>query len=328
MVRSVGVLGLAALAALAFARSSPDAKEGGPTSVAVGGNVVWVALGQGVVRRIDARTGKSVGHETRVGSYPNDITVTRTAVWVANYGSGGDVYAPPNGSLSRLDRRTGRVVETIALPRVSPTGLAATGGLLWVIGSSDRRLLAIDVRTNRLKLVRRLAGPLVPWAIAASSKRVVVSLAMDARSCARSVLCRSGRFRGKILAFDPRTGKRTRALTVGAGPNEIAVARGIVWITNPAEGTVNRFDPVRARFVGAPVRVGPRPLAIATGPEAVWVSAFDGEKSWLVSIDVKTAKSTQRRGQFGARAQIDDLAVSRERIWAVTSHGALISIRR
>jgi streptogramin lyase len=47
-----------------------------------------------------------------------------------------------------------------------------------------------------------------------------------------------------------------------------------VWVTNFGDGTVTRIDPRAGRIVGAPIRVGPRPVGIALGAGHIWVASL------------------------------------------------------
>jgi streptogramin lyase len=52
----------------------------------------------------------------------------------------------------------------------------------------------------------------------------------------------------------------------------VAAGLGYVWVASD-DRTVIRFDPESGAEVGAPIRVGRDPTAIAIGEGAVWVAA-------------------------------------------------------
>lgn len=89
--------------------------------IAVGENAVWAATPfEGRLWRIDPRS-NAVTASIPVGSQPSTVAVTPTAVWVGSATAG----------VTRLDPRTGRVVQTVrtAGPVVD---LDAAGGHVWV----------------------------------------------------------------------------------------------------------------------------------------------------------------------------------------------------
>jgi len=47
--------------------------------------------------------------------------------------------------------------------------------------------------------------------------------------------------------------------------------QGAVWVANAADGTVSRIDPVTGKVVKT-IKVGGRPVGVATGDGYVWVT--------------------------------------------------------
>jgi DNA-binding SARP family transcriptional activator/streptogramin lyase len=82
---------------------------------------------------VDARSGR-ITRSIPVGRDPIALTVAGDSVWVANYA---------DGTLTRIDRTTGRSV-TIGV-QGHPTGLTYYQGMLWV-WTLERRLVPIDPR--------------------------------------------------------------------------------------------------------------------------------------------------------------------------------------
>jgi YVTN family beta-propeller protein len=81
--------------------------------------------------------GRELG-QTSVGTSPGGIAAGAGAVWVAN---------TDDGSLSRLDPRTGSVVDTIRVGP-GPSSVAVGGGSVWVANSLDGTVSRVAPRTN------------------------------------------------------------------------------------------------------------------------------------------------------------------------------------
>ncbi len=324
--RTLSLLAGAAVTALGLAGGSAHAKDEGPISLVATGGVVWITHAGGTVQRVDAASGRTIGRRIRVGYAPNDIVTSRTAVWVANFGSGGDRYAQRNGSVTRLDRKSGKVVATIRLPRASAMGLAATNGALWVIGAADRRVFQIDIERNRVVRTLTLPGRLVASSIAAADGRIAVSVTMGRQQCAPAGTCGQERRKSKIVMIDPKTARVGRAHEVGAGPDRIALLGKLVWMTNAAAGTVTRLDPARGKTVGTPIAVGPFPHSITIGRGTAWVSVSSAKKGRLVAIDVGLARIRPLESPFSVNEQIADLAASGTSVWVLTVGGVLFRL--
>jgi ABC-type transport system substrate-binding protein/DNA-binding SARP family transcriptional activator len=89
-----------------------------PDGLAVGAGSVWVADRDGIVRRVNPRTGQ--GRTIDVGGAPAGVVYAAGAVWVANGAS---------GTVSRIDPATG-ATQLIQVGN-QPTVLAASGQDVW-----------------------------------------------------------------------------------------------------------------------------------------------------------------------------------------------------
>jgi DNA-binding beta-propeller fold protein YncE len=113
-----------------------DAGPSVPTSVAVGGDAVWVLKDDGTLFRISSTPGLPIEGTIRLGGLPSDIVVADGGVWIA------DMF----GDLIRVDERTGRETERL---RIGGTlqALAATENRLWVVDSEGLVVLvSLDTR--------------------------------------------------------------------------------------------------------------------------------------------------------------------------------------
>src|SRR4051794_35909457 len=98
-----------------------------PCGMAYGAGSVWVEDYSGnAVTRVDARTGKRL-KDYDVGQAPFDVAFAAGAAWSTDYN---------DGTLTRIDPVSGRTTKVQVGGH--PTGIAPSGGSLWVAnGSTD-----------------------------------------------------------------------------------------------------------------------------------------------------------------------------------------------
>ena len=191
---------------------------------------------------IDMRTRRVVGKPIQVGRGAS-VAVGSGSVWVANF---------DDGTVSRIDPKTRRVVATvsIAADHIGPLGVGH--GKVWVLRQDfDRakhggQLIRIDPATNRV-IGRTIVGKNVCGYFSLTIGRDAVWVTGDAQP--------------SILRIDPVTGQilariRTRRGTIGP-----VIAQGTVWLGNETKGTLrlSRIDPSTNRVQvvpGAPHRLG------------------------------------------------------------------------
>ena len=77
---------------------------------------------------------------------------------------------------------------------------------------------------------------------------------------------------GDSVGFvDAQTNRLVADVPVGTTPTAVISAAGAIWVTNTADGTVDRIDPV-THTIRQTVRVGNGPSGIAFGDGSVWVT--------------------------------------------------------
>jgi DNA-binding SARP family transcriptional activator/ABC-type branched-subunit amino acid transport system substrate-binding protein/DNA-binding beta-propeller fold protein YncE len=226
-----------------------------PSAVAAGAGALWIGNGGGQnggntlvsVSRVDPATLKVTGTVTLPnpgggsGWFSNglpQLAVGDGAVWAVD----------PDGSVARLDPRSGRVVATVAAD-VKTLGAGARG--VWVLNGT--RVARIDPRTNRL-------GTSVP--IGASR---AAGIAVGA-----GAVWVTADLEGLLWRIDPGPIPVTRTIDVGPGATFVAVGAGAVWVANFIAGTVSRIDPHTNR-VTARLPIGAA-QALAAGAGSAWVS--------------------------------------------------------
>jgi YVTN family beta-propeller protein len=106
-------------------------------SMAVGAGAVWVTVQDALVR-IDPRTDR-IAARILVHS-PAGTAVGGGSVWVSN---------ADDGTVSRIDARTNRVVARVPVG-AAPTTVAVAAGFVWVVNSGEDTVSQIDASDNRV----------------------------------------------------------------------------------------------------------------------------------------------------------------------------------
>jgi peptide/nickel transport system substrate-binding protein len=178
------------------------------------------------------------------------VAVGEGAVWVAS----------EDGTVSRVDAATRRVVQRIPVGR-DPTGVVAGDGAVWVANSGERSVSWINPSTNTV--VKTVPVGNGPTGIALGDGAVWVANSLD----------------NSVSRIDPDTGKVVATIGVGGTPSGVAAGLGAVWVSNASDGTVSRISP-SSNTVVRPISVGTGPRAIAAGADGVWVAnGLDGTVS-------------------------------------------------
>jgi ABC-type branched-subunit amino acid transport system substrate-binding protein/streptogramin lyase len=245
-----------------------------PSDIAAGGGAVWVGDGSGrylgithQVLRIDPDSGAITRTEKLSGApdveppgppsigFPQ-LAVGAGAVWARN----------PDGTVSRIDTKSGRRIARIKTP-VPPSTLAAGAEGVWFLSWNHQAVFPIDTRTNRV-------GESIPVPTDFLSGIAVGAGSVWATSPQDGLLWR-------IDAAGPRP--IARSIDVGA-VNYVAFGDGAVWTADYVSGTASRIDP-RTNAVTARVPVGAS-QSLAVGAGAAWVSVAAGTKDGRLPASV------------------------------------------
>jgi DNA-binding beta-propeller fold protein YncE len=261
----------------------------------------------------------------RVGRRPGPVAFGAGAVWVGN---------TAENTLTRIDARTRKVVQTIGLPG-SPLDLIFAGGSVWVnadYGDGISRLVPVDPLTN-------VPGPAVElgkapfFGVEVVSPRDWLALAGDpdavwATNPVERTLTRveaSGQVTvKKIASRTPGRGSTLAPSQTGSWPVALALGEGSLWAAwySPHADTnllvrmslENAETSAKIRFVG-------KPDAVAATPGAIWVLERGAHSAWRVdpTVNVTTQRILVRRIPFG-------LAVGAGDVWVASSDGTVSRI--
>ena len=213
-----------------------------------------------------------------VGQRPGVPVSGEGAVWVPNTG---------DGTVSRIDPRTNRVVGTLRIGNQLafykrdceakgsvhsymgtsfhvrdcdlPSALSVGAGTLWILKNDEQMVLRVDPRSQRV--LARIALGFVPFDIAATDNAVWIT----------------GYWADQLARIDPKTNEVVARLTVPDGASGVAVSDEAVWVASTIAGVVSRIDPTTNRVVArialacpAACYQGSLPLAVAASKDAVW----------------------------------------------------------
>jgi YVTN family beta-propeller protein len=229
----------------------------GAASMTVADGRLWVLTGAGTVVRVDPATNRVVGKPLRAPDDAEAIAVGQGALWVARVAPG-DLGAPHDDAVTRVDLASGRTVATIKVRR-GPLDLAATPGDVWVTnsGGGGESVARIDPQTNRLAGRPTVTGA-SPQSLAVGGGSLWVAN-HDARTVTRIDLAS-----GKVVADIP----------VPSEPHRVAYGAGAAWVGNWHDNSVSRIDPHTNRVVGSPIPIGFHHAGnLVVGAGDLWVTS-------------------------------------------------------
>jgi YVTN family beta-propeller protein len=215
-----------------------------PTGLAVGYGSVWIANGLlGTVSRFDPGVNavSATIPEVAPRSSSGSVDASGSAVW----------FASGIGTFARIDPSQDKVTGN-GVAGNSPSGIAASGGFIWIANQGSNKVSQADPRT--MGVVGQISAGQRPSGIAVGDDAVWVTNEGD----------------DTVTRIDISSGS-TRTIPVGRGPTGIAFGAGAVWVANSGDGTVSRIDPT-TYDVAAKIEVGSRPSGVAVGSGSVWVT--------------------------------------------------------
>ena len=223
------------------------------TAAALPGAPTAVATAAGSVWVADAGSGTVSRIDRRSGAVVQRIHIDGSPGSIVSGNGALWVASTVGAKLVRIDPATEAVTQTIALPGSRPSALAFGQNRLWVADSAARQLFVIDPSSG--SLTRTVSLDVQPSAVAVASGAVWVAAYDDAA----------------VEKLDASTGRAIGRVRVGDGPVALAVQRGSLWVANSLDSTISRIDP-RTLAVRATIPVGSGPSALATNAGSIWVA--------------------------------------------------------
>jgi streptogramin lyase len=279
---------------------------GGPlTQVRADADAVWVQRDRDhSAVRVDPHSNQVVAR-LPLGSPGSELAaVGAGGLWLTHRGQ---------GTVTRVDPATGRILATITVPAASPEAgdmsVAVGAGGVWVANDNyvtspaQDNVFRIDPATNKVVATLRVEPPI--RGIAAGDHAVMVT---------------AGHSQYIIDQIDPVTNRVVATFRVG-NVNAVAYGAGAFWVAC-GDGTLTRIDPV-GRRVAATIQLGAAAGAVAADAQGVWVATVDGT---VKRINLSTNTIV---GSLPVGSQVSDvlsLAASPGAVWLTTGGDTLIRI--
>lgn len=211
-----------------------------PRALVLRGNALWAAnFGDRTVTRVDVPNGTGIA--VGLPAPPTAVAVGNNAVWV------GSSFSPV---LFRLDPESAQLVGTVRL-RAPTDGVAVSGDAVWVVNQEKGTLVRVDPRTGRTAVVRRQLGG--PTAIQARNGDLWIAAS----------------FARRLLRVNPHTLAVT-AFPLTLAPQTLSIGCGAIWLANPADNEVTRFD--LGNHETKTIAVGQNPVSVAAAGGDAWVA--------------------------------------------------------
>ncbi len=259
-----------------------------------GGGGAEAASATGALVRIDPATNRITGH-TAVPGYPGQLVLTPGGVWSADFQTGvlwrflpgagaperitstgeprdlaalGDrVYVGADGQkfsgvISTYDAVTAVRGDSIDLLACA---MASGEGVVWAAGCPFVQRLSTDERP--LRTLRQRFLPFRSPATAENSRVQFRELAVGAGS----LWVLGDALDRRLWRLDARTGRVEATIPLGFPPTSVAVADGVVWITDNLHDRVVPVDATENALL-PPLRVGGGASGVAAGAGSVWVA--------------------------------------------------------
>ncbi len=260
----------------------------GDAATGVGGVLVLAAAVVAAVLLLSGgSSGPTVSPPVAIGKPPLRIAAGSEKIWV---------LSEPEGTLTRIDAETDRVMGAPIDLGKGVAAVAVGGGSVWVTDALTGELLRIDDETGRVTQRIKIGGHPGP---ARLRRRPRLGRRHRRRRDHRRQHQRRPRRpprpgaarrpapprhrRRRPLGLGRRTRHRPphrhvelrvgRPIPAGRRPTGITVADGLVWVADTRGGSVTRVDPSLQAVSGAPIPVGDHPGGIDAGTSAVWVTA-------------------------------------------------------
>jgi branched-chain amino acid transport system substrate-binding protein len=291
---------------------------GGPSLVAAGPRVIWVASA-------DSRTVSAVAADKRAVTQVVPLTSAASAL-----GADGDAIWVLDGNrrtLLKADRAYREVTRQIKLPpappapatnqRLSNLSVFPAAGALWVTDGS-KRLLRVDRESGRVRKLD-VGAPLSDVAVGggavwATSGPAASVFQVDLQARAVKTRIRVVNRLGSTAPFpvavavgegavwvlngntqtvskvDKELGGVTETIPLGIGrnPSDIAAGAGAVWVANTGSGTLARIDPTTNSVTTVPLGNSPTGVVVGGGGN-VWVSVLPGFRARVASASSQGA---------------------------------------
>jgi DNA-binding beta-propeller fold protein YncE len=298
----------------------------------------WLALAGGVLVLAGAivaavlllsggSSGPTVSPPVAIGKPPLRIAAGSEKIWV---------LSEPEGTLTRIDAETDRIMGAPIDLGKGVAAVAVGGGSVWVTDAHTGELLRIDDETGGVTQRIKIGGH--PGPIAYGGGRVWVADTEGAGITA--VNTKGGRVvrrdlaphtaplrlasgagglwvsvaeRGTVRRIDMSSFAIGKPIPAGRRPTGITVADGLLWVADTRGGSVTRVDPSLQAVSGPPIPVGEHPGGIDAGTSAVWVATAGADT--VRRLDLPSGEPDG--GPIAVGPEPSAIAVGTTAVWVV-----------
>ena len=257
-----------------------------PNAIAATARDVWVASSRSEsLTRVNARRNRVTDARLVVGVGARDVDVRDGSLWIVN---------SLRRELTRADARSGkRRGEPLAFPR-APVTVDAAGETVWVgavpsagspeasvVYKVDRRRMAVRTHSASRRdpqprqrpgrgVGRGWSDPVPAPDEHGQGESCVARRPRSDRNRRRGRRWVASRRADHVLQVEIPSG-RIVTIPVRGAPSHVAIADGVVWVSNYGGHTLTRIDPRSSKVVGT-VSVGRNPFALAARDHTLWVT--------------------------------------------------------
>jgi DNA-binding beta-propeller fold protein YncE/predicted Ser/Thr protein kinase len=308
-----------------------------PRTLALGIGAVTVLAAAAVLAAIllSGGSGVTVADPVAIGTPPLRIAAGSEKIWVVSEG---------DGTLSRIDAATDRVIGAALPLGQGIAGVAVGGGSVWVTDARTGELLRVDDETGAV--AQRIAvggrpGPLVygggrVWVADEDGAGITAVNAKGGRVVRRDLPPHAAPLRlavgagglwvssaetASVRRIDLGTFAAGEPVLVGRGPAGVTVAAGLVWVANARSGTVTRVDPSLGTVTGSPIAVGAQPGGIDAGPKLVWVAVAGEDAVRRLALETGEPEG----GPIAVGPEPGAVAVGETAVWVVNNGNGTVT---
>src|SRR6476659_5026975 len=171
-------------------------------AVKSGLGAIWAVDSASTLYRIDPKTSRITRRASLGARAAYNVWIGGGSVWVAD-----DQAA----QVLRVAPASGKVLRRLAVGD-GPASMAFSGKSGWVINHRDRRLMRIDLTTNKVTELQPVPG---------DAPERMVYLAGSLWLTGRGT---------DLVRVDPQTGKALATIEIGAGGIDVVAAAGSLWV--------------------------------------------------------------------------------------------------
>jgi DNA-binding SARP family transcriptional activator/ABC-type transport system substrate-binding protein len=211
-----------------------------------------------------------------------------------------------DGELTRVDPETGKTVARIGLG-ITPSGLAAGAGSVWVTDLNSRTLLRVDPALN-------VVADRIPLPKAGNEQTQDVLVADGSVWIAHG-----GENPGAwVERLDPATGRvRHRFSILGGEASALAFADGALWVASAPAGDLRKIDPGTNSIVHR-VHLKEGICCLAAGAGYVWAAVNPDATIWKLGEDGSIVSTIK------LPARIESLSYGNGSLWVADGEAGTV----